>query len=57
MADLEEGILEDIELQPHIWWRYIDDIFFIWAHGEDSLKQLIEKLNAFHPTIKFTAEW
>ena len=30
MADLEERILEDIELQPRIWWRYIDDIFFIW---------------------------
>ena len=57
MADLEERILEDIEQQPHIWWRYIDDIFFIWEHGEDSLKQFIETLNACHPTIKFTAEW
>ena len=57
MADLEERILEDIKLQPHIWSRYIDDIFFIWEHGEDSLKQFIETLNAFHPTTKFTAEW
>ena len=31
--------------------------FFIWEHGEDSLKQFIETLNAYHPTIKFTAEW
>ena len=38
MADLEERILKDIELKPRIWWRYIDDIFFIWEHGEDSLK-------------------
>ena len=37
MFDLEEKNLEDIELQPRIWWRYIDDIFFIWKHGEDSL--------------------
>ena len=57
MADLEERILKDIELQPRIWWRYIDDIFFIWEHGEDSLKQFIETLNSCHPTIKFTAEW
>ena len=57
MADLEERILKDIELKPRIWWRYIDDIFFIWEHGEDSLKQFIETLNACHPTIKFTAEW
>ena len=38
MADHKERISEDIELQPHIWWRYIDDIFFIWKHGENSLK-------------------
>ena len=57
MVDLEERILENIELQPRIWWRYIDDIFCIWEHGEDSLKQFIETPNACHPTIKFTAEW
>ena len=57
MTDLEESILKDIELQLHIWWRYIDDIFFIWEHGEDSLKHFIETLNASRPTIKFTAEW
>ena len=57
MADLEERILEDIELQSRIWWRYIDDIFFIWEHGEDSLNQFIETLNVCHPIIKFTAEW
>ena len=57
MTDLEERILENIELQPSIWWKYIDDIFFIWEHGEDSLKKFIETLNAFHPTIKFKAEW
>ena len=57
MADLEEKNLGDIELQPHIWWKCIDDIFFIWEHGEDSLKQFIETLNALHITIKFMAEW
>ena len=57
MADLEERFLQNIETKPRIWWRYIDDIFFIWEHGEESLKEFIEKLNAFHPTIKFTAEW
>ena len=57
MADLEERILKDIKLKPHIWWRYINDIFFIWEHGEDSLKQFIETLNTCHPTVKFTVEW
>ena len=57
MVDLEERMLQEIELQQRIWWRYIDDIFFICVHGEDSLKQFIETLNASHHTIKFMVEW
>ena len=56
VADLQERILEDIELQPRIWWRSINDIFLIWEHGEEYLKQFIQTLNAFQSTIKFTAE-
>ena len=56
MADLEEKILNAFEEKPMIWWRYIDDIFFIWEHGEESLEKFLNKLNGFHPTIKFTAE-
>ena len=41
--DLEERILEDIEMRPHIWWRYINDICFIWEHGKDSLKLVFVK--------------
>ena len=40
-----------------IRWRYIDDIFFIWKHGEESLKSFIDQVNTFHPTIKFTTEY
>ena len=54
MADLAERVLQDIGLWQHIWWRYIDDIFFIWEHGENSLIQFIETVNAFHSTLKFS---
>ena len=57
MADLEEKILNAFEEKPMIWWRYIDDIFFIWEHGEESLEKFLNKLNSFHPTIKFTADF
>ena len=57
LASLEEKILESLDLKPKIWWRYIDDIFFIWEHGEESLREFLKELNKFHPTIKFTAEW
>ena len=57
MADLEEKILSAFEKKPMIWWRYIDGIFFIWENGEESLEKFLNKLNSFHPTIKFTAEY
>ena len=36
-----------------MWWRYIDDVFLIWEHGEDSLQEFLSYLNTLHPTIKF----
>ena len=57
MAELQEEILSEMELKPYLWWRYIDDIFFLWEHGEEKLKKFIEYLNEKHLTIKFTAEW
>ena len=57
IADLEEKILSASEGNPMIWWRYIDDIFFIWEHEEKSLEKFLNKLNNFHSTIKLTAEY
>ena len=56
MADFEEKMLETFEKKPMIWYRYIDDIFFIREHGQESLKVFIEQVNMFHSTIKLTAE-
>lgn len=52
MAHLEERILEDIELQPRIWWKYIDDNFFYQGKW-----RFTETLDTFHHIIKFTAGW
>ena len=57
MAELEEEIIKESEYKPFLWSRYIDDIFFLWEHGENKLKSFIDKINKVHPTIKFTAEW
>ena len=57
MAALEEKILNKVKKKPSVSWRYIDDIFFIWERGEESLKEFINEINSFHPTIKFTADW
>ena len=41
-------------MQPLIWLRYIDDIFFIWTHGEEKLNSILKDLNEFNPNLKFT---
>ena len=51
MADIKEKMLDTFEKKPLIWWRYIDDIFFIWEHDEESLEIFIGQINMFHPTI------
>ena len=38
MGDLEEKILKDCDKKSLTWWRYIDDIFMLWQHGEKELK-------------------
>ena len=31
--------------------------FFIWEHGEESLRDFIDQVNLFHPIIKLTAQY
>ena len=54
MGVLEDTFLKSQEVKPDIWWCYIDDIFYIWRHGEGKLIQFIDSLKQFHPTIKVT---
>lgn len=35
------------KLKPLTWFRFIDDFFFIWQHGIDSLKPFLESLSSF----------
>ena len=56
MDKFETSFLEMQQLQPLVWFRYIDDIFFIWTHGEEELENFLKSLNEFDPCIKFTYE-
>ena len=29
LADLEEELLHSYDFKPSVWWRYIDDVFFL----------------------------
>ena len=44
------------QLQPLAWFRYVNDIFFIWTYGEKELNIFLKSLNEFDPCIKFTYE-
>ena len=43
MDKTETDFLKTQELQPFVRLRYIDNIFFIWTHGEAELKKFIER--------------
>ena len=30
MLELEEEIIKESVYKPYLWWRHIDDIFFLW---------------------------
>ena len=55
MSKFEQDHVYTYHLQPSLWKRFIDDIFLIWTHGMDTLKEFILHLNTVHPTLKFTS--
>ena len=57
LGDLEQRFFSDCDISPLAWWRYIDDIFMLWQHGENEPKKFLEILNSYHATIKFTANY
>ena len=57
MHVFETGALDSAILKPFVWFRYIDDIFSIWTHGEKALLEFVDHLNAINPSIKFTVKF
>jgi hypothetical protein len=56
MDNLEQAFLSSQSKQPRVWYRFIDDIFMIWTHGEPELFKFLDNINNFHNSIKFTSE-
>ena len=56
MDEVEQKFLETQDKKPLIWLRYIDDIFFIWTHGEQQLETFLNDLNSFSPNLNFASE-
>ena len=54
--EVEQKFLETQSKNPLIWLSYIDDIVFIWTHGEQELERFLKDLNNFTPNLSFTHE-
>ena len=51
MDQVETDFLRAEGKVPLVWFCYIDDMFFIWTHGENELKSFMQKLKQFHPNL------
>ena len=56
MDQLERELLQH-QKPPTKFFRFIDDIIMLYDHGEEELAKLLDHMNTFHPTIKFTYEF
>ena len=56
MSDFEERHVYTYPHQPLVWLRFIDDVFYIWPHGQSELDKFVHHLNSVHDTIQFTNE-
>ena len=54
--EIENKFLQTQEFQHLVWYRYTDDIFFIWTHGPDKLVLFMTEFSKYDPSIKFTYE-
>ena len=57
MDKFETEFLATQVFKPRVWLRYIDDIFFVWTHGEEKLHYFFTGLNEFNPSLKFTYDY
>ena len=56
MPALEEQILSKIKKKLSVWQKHIGDVLFTWNYGEEPLKEFINEINLFHPTIKYSVD-
>ena len=51
MDEVETEFLQT-QFKPLVWLKFIDNIFFIWAHGEENLKNFMKEFNNFKSNLK-----
>ena len=54
MGKLEKSILDSAPRKLACYRRFIDDIFMIWQHSEEELKEFLTCMNKANKSIQFT---
>ncbi|KAJ4437686.1 hypothetical protein ANN_17831 [Periplaneta americana] len=52
----EHQALDSATHKPSHFFRYVDDTFVVWPHGQDKLQEFLQHLNSIHANIQFTME-
>jgi hypothetical protein len=48
--------IEQATHKPLRWYRFVDDTFVIWPHGQDKLLEFLSHFIGLHKKIQFTME-
>ncbi|KAJ4449929.1 hypothetical protein ANN_01336 [Periplaneta americana] len=56
MQHFEHQALDSATHKPSHFFRYVDDTFVVWPHGQDKLQEFLQHLNSIHANIQFTME-
>ena len=56
MEQVQTEFLKVQKHKPLVWFCYLDDVFFIWTHGKETLSLFLEDFNNFHTNIIFSLE-
>jgi len=54
MHVFETAALAGAPFSPLFWLRFIDDVFMVWPHSEESLSDFVTYLNSINSSIQFT---
>ena len=46
--EIETKFFDTQEFKPLVWFRYIDDNFFIWTHGKEKLEEFLKDFNNYN---------
>ena len=57
ITGLGKRIFQNSVFKPFLCLRCFDEIFDIWIHCSQKLKELFHCVNSLHPTIKFTMDY